>query len=757
MPTPEDRALKFIRQGKIHEAISEYEKLLRRFPKDLNLMKKLAALYEQAGRKQDAINILLKLGHYFDSEGFKKQAIAIYKKLYQLNPAEINYAAKLADLYREIGFTVDAKNLYLKIAEFLSKKKRYNEALEFYRKLSEIDQNNIKIKELLVNLYLNQGKKEEGVKVLLEIADLLFKQNRTEEALNYLKRAVTLRPDDSQALLMAKEFSERTGQPFFEKLAKSLLKLSSNPVVKRLLADYYYTQNRLEEALPLYQELYEQNQNDGELREKLANLLIMKGDYNQAFKLLEPVVDSLISQKDYDGAIKILNQILKANNSFEPALVKLAQIYEQSGKKNNLIAALTTLLEIYDARNEKAKMKSVLQKLLVMAPENFDFQERYARLLEEEGAVERDVFIKEHLEEAEAYMKYQLWEKAEAEIEKILEKYPDCIDAKFKLLEIYVEKGNLQKAKEFADKLRLEIWGNSDYLKKLDTVLESLMAEKEAEKDLIEDEDVIEIESELITPEVEEHNAETMFNFEDSEQVEKEIEAEVDRYFESESAESGEGQELSWNGEVEIEEVEDFNPPEFPEELDVEPQVQDFSPQEEAPADRGGEKEKEVFDLSEVISQELEAIEGLSEESGEEDREEQMIKEFREKVMTAISEEDYETHFNLGIAYMEMGMLDDAIAEFQIVARSKERRLEAYELLGKCLFEKGLFEEALSTLNRGLQEKGYPPEKYLGIMYMLATIYDKLGNQSRAQQYIDRIKEIDPDYLTNARRLENLQ
>ncbi len=754
MPTPEDRALKFIRQGKIHEAIAEYEKLLRRFPKDINLMKKLAALYEQAGRKQDAINVLLKLGHYFDSEGFKKQAIAIYKKLYQLDPAEINYAAKLADLYREIGFTVDAKNLYLKIAEFLTKKRRYNEALEFYRKLSEIDQNNIKIKELLVNLYLNQRKKEEGVKILLEIADLLFKQGRTEEALNYLKRAVTLRPDDTQALMMAKEFSERTGQPFFEKLAKSLLKLSSNPVVKRLLADYYYTQNRLDEALTLYQELYEQNQKDGELREKLANILMMKGDYGQAFQLLEPVVDSLISQKDYDGAIKILNQILKVNNSFEPALVKLAQIYEQSGKKNNLIAALSTLLEIYDARNEKEKMKSVLQKLLVLAPENFAFQERYAHLLEEEGAIERDVFVKEHLEEAEAYMKYQLWEKAEAEIEKILEKYPDCIDAKFKLLEIYVEKGNLQKAKEFADKLRLEIWGNSDYLKKLDTVLESLMAEKEAEKDLI-DEDVIEIESELMEPDmVEEHNAETMFNFEDSEEVVKEMEAEVDRYFESESAESAEGEELSWNEEVEIEEVGDFNPPEFPEELEVEPQVHELPKQEEVPPDSG---EKEVFDLSEVISQELEAIEGLSEEPTEENKEEQMIKEFREKVMTAISEEDYETHFNLGIAYMEMGMLDDAIAEFQIVARSKERRLEAYELLGKCLFEKGLFEEAISTLNRGLQEKGYPPEKYLGIMYMLATIYDKLGNQTRAQHYIDKIKEIDPDYLTNARRLENLQ
>lgn len=83
-----------------------------------------------------------------------------------------------------------------------------------------------------------------------------------------------------------------------------------------------------------------------------------------------------------------------------------------------------------------------------------------------------------------------------------------------------------------------------------------------------------------------------------------------------------------------------------------------------------------------------------------------LLRHFKEGVSRSLGEDDFESHYDLGVAYKEMGLLDDAIAEFQKALRSRAHRLPAYEALGQCFVEQGRYQVAATVLSRALHEPG---------------------------------------------------
>jgi tetratricopeptide (TPR) repeat protein len=65
-----------------------------------------------------------------------------------------------------------------------------------------------------------------------------------------------------------------------------------------------------------------------------------------------------------------------------------------------------------------------------------------------------------------------------------------------------------------------------------------------------------------------------------------------------------------------------------------------------------------------------------------------MLKKFKQGVAENVDAEDYQSHYDLAIAFKEMGLLDEAIAGFQRALGSKTNRLPTYEALGECFLEK---------------------------------------------------------------------
>ncbi|MCM2255383.1 MAG: tetratricopeptide repeat protein [Vicinamibacteria bacterium] len=110
----------------------------------------------------------------------------------------------------------------------------------------------------------------------------------------------------------------------------------------------------------------------------------------------------------------------------------------------------------------------------------------------------------------------------------------------------------------------------------------------------------------------------------------------------------------------------------------------------------------------------------------------EIFREFRKGVDKQLGKEDYDTRYNLGIAYKEMGLIDEAIAEFQLAAKDETRLLECSSMLGICFLEKGMPKLAVKWFDKGLAVPGRSPEEYQGLRYDLATAYEADGDNARA-------------------------
>ncbi len=97
-----------------------------------------------------------------------------------------------------------------------------------------------------------------------------------------------------------------------------------------------------------------------------------------------------------------------------------------------------------------------------------------------------------------------------------------------------------------------------------------------------------------------------------------------------------------------------------------------------------------------------------------------IFREFQRGVDKQLGKEDYETRYNLGIAYKEMGLVDEAIAEFQLAAKDEARLLECASMLGICFVEKGMPKLAVKWFEKGLAAPGRTEEEYQGLRYDLA-------------------------------------
>lgn len=134
-----------------------------------------------------------------------------------------------------------------------------------------------------------------------------------------------------------------------------------------------------------------------------------------------------------------------------------------------------------------------------------------------------------------------------------------------------------------------------------------------------------------------------------------------------------------------------------------------------------------------------------------------LLKHFKEGVSRSLGEDDYESHYDLGVAYKEMGLLDDAIGEFQMALRSRNNRLAAYEALGQCFLEQESYKVAVTVLSRALHEPAIQDEQRVGILYLLGYSCEVLQRFDEARGYFQRVYATDIHFRDVAQRLADLE
>jgi tetratricopeptide (TPR) repeat protein len=175
----------------------------------------------------------------------------------------------------------------------------------------------------------------------------------------------------------------------------------------------------------------------------------------------------------------------------------------------------------------------------------------------------------------------------------------------------------------------------------------------------------------------------------------------------------------------------------------------------EAPDEAASEA---TFDLAAELSDvfESEGEQGSAASEVGDESFDAIFREFKKGVKEQLSESDFEAHYDLGIAYREMGLLEDAVGEFRIALESSDRKLGCLHMLGLCALDLDRSRDAVAHLEQALALPDVPGDQAAALRYDLGAAFFADGDRARARSEYEAVAAFDPDYQDVQERLGEL-
>src|SRR5437660_3485539 len=189
-------AEKFVQQGRLQNAIAEYEKILKNDPRDLTVANTVGDLYARLGENDKAIACFKNVGDAYATQGFTVKAIAMYKKITKIKTS-LESVLKLAELYTQQGLFNDARSQYLQVAEEFLRGGELEQAVRIFQKILEMDPENVAMSVRLAEVYIRLGKKTDAWEIFAAAAESLRARGSRSGAEEILQRMLTLDPGNS--------------------------------------------------------------------------------------------------------------------------------------------------------------------------------------------------------------------------------------------------------------------------------------------------------------------------------------------------------------------------------------------------------------------------------------------------------------------------------------------------------------------------------------------------------------------------------
>src|ERR1051325_2625527 len=475
------QAEKFVQQGKLSNAISEYEKVIKEDPKDLTVLNTIGDLYARVGNNDQATYYFKKVGDQYAQNGFAVKAIAIYKKLTKIGSFNSENSTKLAELYGQQGLYNDARVHYMQVADHLLKSGDNAQAARMFQKILELDPENVHTQAKLADLYTKLGKKDDARNIYFSAAESLYARGSytaAEEALgkvlaldptnsgalmlrgliaveagdgeaavSYLKQVPDLdsRPDGLRALLRAKLHTGNADE--VEEVAEKLLAKHNDITGVSTVAQWYVTNNREESALRLYEKHSERlfGGNAAALQETLAPLINRVKDNPAALEILNRLTNQSGGHAQTAETIEIQAHAAAQKGSFAEARDLYKKLTEMEPENalhaQNLKQMLTKLGEDSATRiltPEEAAQAFMVEELDETAP---PVQQSYDPPTEKA--------IESALTDAELYVSYNVPAKAIPPLEAALPLAPHDVNLNQRLASLYA------RAERYGDAARM--------------------------------------------------------------------------------------------------------------------------------------------------------------------------------------------------------------------------------------------------------------------------------------------------------------
>ncbi len=134
----------------------------------------------------------------------------------------------------------------------------------------------------------------------------------------------------------------------------------------------------------------------------------------------------------------------------------------------------------------------------------------------------------------------------------------------------------------------------------------------------------------------------------------------------------------------------------------------------------------------------------------------QVFEKFKAGVKAQVAENDSATHYDLGVAYKEMGLLPDAVGEFEIAGRDPSRECMCFAMIGLIYLEQNQLDRAAEAYVRALSAAQKTVEQEMSLYYDLGNVYEMKGKNQDALYYFQKIARRDPGYRDVSERIEHL-
>lgn len=717
-------AQKYLAKGQIDKAIAEWEKLVKEAP-DVNAYNIIGDLYLKKSNRKLSIEFFHKAAGVFRKEGFSLKAIAIYKKIINVEPKDVSSLIALGELSEEKGLTTDAIRYYLTAADALSLEADKGKYLNIYRRVLSLEPFNIPLRDKIAGIFIKENLTQDALKEFLYIARLSADKGDSEKARDYYSKTLELQADNKDALLGTASLYEQAGD-LRQATAYTQKAVNLNQNDAGLLFRYAALLRKAEtynDALSVLCRAVELEPSNTELYRQLGEIYSITGDRQKAWKAFRTVVDSLVREENLKAAIDIASQFRDVDMRGIGEL--LIFLYKKENETEKEFKETVDLADLLLAGGNKDEAMNYYREALKIHPEDVQVKSKLVEqeLMGAEPEEYKEKTTEDLLAEADVLIKYGMFDDARSMLEELKLSEPANPEVHIKLKAVYLEAGD----KELAVTEYLIL---SEIYKRNEDIDKSEMFLREALEVNPEDPRLLT----RLAPRPEE---------EPQEQATEEAAAMDMEAYAAEIAEADFFARQGLTGEALNIYRRLLNA--FPGREDLRERL--ASLQEEAQEALGAETAAESVEAAEV-QEEAPAVPSVAEVIAQPPKPvepqfstdvTEIFEEFKKGLDAEVAAEDAETHYNLGIAYKEMGLVDDAIREFQTSRKDPQYSVNSLSMLGLCYMDKGMFSLAIDAFKNALNKITTQDETYWSTKYDLAAAHEKNGDIDKAFELFSEI------------------
>src|SRR5579859_5942239 len=376
-------AEKYVQQGKLQNAISEYEKVLKNDPKDLTVNNTVGDLYSRLGETDKATECFKAVGDAYAGQGFTVKAIAMYKKICKLKPS-LESLLKLAELYTQQGLFNDARAQYLQVAEEFLKGNELENAVRIFQKILEMDPENSSMRIRLAEVYVRLGKKNDAWQIFTAAAESLRSKGSLNEAEEVLQRMLKLDPGNTYALLMqGRNLLESGDAAGAVATLKKVSDIDSNPDGLRDLLKAYLQSGQLSEAGAVANKLLTVH-NDLPAISSFADALMQASQYENALQVFDQHAERLLAENS-EKVLKSLHTIIGHVRDNPDSLQKLLDLFNKAGETTHVSEVTELLAHASVQSGDLGTARDLYQKLAQVEPQNPLHMQNYQQVVGQIG------------------------------------------------------------------------------------------------------------------------------------------------------------------------------------------------------------------------------------------------------------------------------------------------------------------------------------------------------------------------------------